>query len=143
MLLSESYSSMYDEYLMSRFLDMPLPPNYDDRLWITKIMDHMSYEDAFALRHEIAFRPDKKDRTANIHNNWVYKVEFECYNGSFIQTWEIEDRLVHLKELDTYKEKYIEPQNRSRVYTRCHWTSSEDDEDEEHSDESNEDTVIS
>ncbi|VDO72005.1 unnamed protein product [Haemonchus placei] len=65
---------MYDAFLMSRFLQMPLPPTYDDRLWITKILDHMSYEEAFRRRHEIPFRPYKKDRSANIHNNWVYKV---------------------------------------------------------------------
>ncbi|KAK6023869.1 hypothetical protein OSTOST_10332 [Ostertagia ostertagi] len=133
---------MYDTYLMSRFLGMPLPPNYEDRLWITKILDHMSYEEAFSRRHEIAFRPYKKDRTANIHNKWVYKVEFELYNGSHIQTWEIEDHLVHLKELDTYKEKYITgTEDRSRIYTRCHWTSSSDDEKE--SNVSDEDTIIS
>ncbi|VDO65142.1 unnamed protein product [Heligmosomoides polygyrus] len=117
---------------MSRFLDMPLPENYEDRLWINKILDHMSYEEAFNQRHEIAFRPYKKDRTANIHNNWVYKVEWETFNGGRIETWEIEDHLVHLKELDIYKEKYIENDfEHSRVVTRCRWTSSEDERNSE------------
>ncbi|XGW29702.1 hypothetical protein V3C99_009053 [Haemonchus contortus] len=133
---------MYDAFVMSRFLQMPLPPTYDDRLWITKILDHMSYEEAFRRRHEIPFRPYKKDRSANIHNNWVYKVEFELYNGSHIQTWEIEDNLVHLKELDIYKEKYIGPEERSRIYTRCRWTSS-DEEENSHDEYDDEDTTIS
>ncbi|VDL77610.1 unnamed protein product [Nippostrongylus brasiliensis] len=120
---------MYDTYLMRKFLDMPLPNNYEDRLWITKIIDHMSYEEAFLRRHEIPFRPDKKDRTANIHSTWVYKVEWELFNGEFIETWEIEDHLVHLKELDIYKEKYIHPDHdTSRIYSRCRWTDSEDDD---------------
>ncbi|VDM83325.1 unnamed protein product [Strongylus vulgaris] len=109
---------------------MPLPENYDDRLWITKIMNHMSYEEAFLRRHEIPFRPPKKDRTANIHCNWVYLVEWELFNGQCIQTWELEDQLIHLQELDIYKEKYGLEDDRSRVYSLCHWTSSEDEEDE-------------
>ncbi|KJH40541.1 hypothetical protein DICVIV_13503 [Dictyocaulus viviparus] len=32
-----------------------------------------SYEEASNQRHKIAFRPIKKDRTANIYNKWVYK----------------------------------------------------------------------
>ncbi|KJH51862.1 hypothetical protein DICVIV_01941 [Dictyocaulus viviparus] len=114
---------------MNHFHDMPLPPNYDDRLWITKILDHMSYEEAFDQRHKIPFRPVKKDRTANIHNKWVYKVEWELYNSDRIQTWEIEDQLVHLKELDVYKEKNGIIDEESRIYTRCRWTSSEDEAD--------------
>ncbi|KAK6748634.1 hypothetical protein RB195_001322 [Necator americanus] len=107
---------------------MPLPDSYEDRLWITKIMNHMSYEEAFQRRHQIPFRPYKKDRTANIHCNWVYLVEWELYNGEFIQTWELEDQLIHLKELDIYKEKCGLQEERSRVYTRCNWTSSDDED---------------
>ncbi|KAL6740743.1 hypothetical protein Aduo_014067 [Ancylostoma duodenale] len=110
---------------------MPLPDTYEDRLWITKILNHMSYEEAFQRRHEIPFRPYKKDRTANIHCNWVYLVEWELFNGQFIQAWEIEDQLVHLLELDIYKEKYVLEKERSRVYTRYHWTSSEDEGEEQ------------
>ncbi|RCN52348.1 hypothetical protein ANCCAN_01390 [Ancylostoma caninum] len=89
-----------------------------------------SYEEAYQRRHDIPFRPYKKDRTANIHCNWVYLVEWELFNGQFIQTWEIEDQLIHLPELDIYKEKYVLEEERSRVYTRYHWTSSEDEEEE-------------
>ncbi|KHJ87708.1 hypothetical protein OESDEN_12511, partial [Oesophagostomum dentatum] len=56
------------------FTKMPLPDTYEDRLWITKILDHMTYEEAFLRRHEIPFRPYPKDRTANIHCNWVFLV---------------------------------------------------------------------
>ncbi|KAJ1369837.1 hypothetical protein KIN20_031414 [Parelaphostrongylus tenuis] len=119
---------------------MPLPWNYEDRLWITKILGHMTYEEAYRQRHEIAFRPNKEDRTANIHNQWVFKVEWELFNGEFIQTWEIEDRLVHLKELDIYKERNNIIEERSRIFTRYRWTSSEEDSE---ADVSDEDTVTS
>ncbi|EYB89586.1 hypothetical protein Y032_0230g2972 [Ancylostoma ceylanicum] len=123
--------SLIGYHMMKDLLQMPLPDTYEDRLWITKILNHMSYDEAFQRRHDIPFRPYKKDRTANIHCNWVYLVEWELFNGEFIHTWEIEDQLIHLPELDVYKEKYVQEEERSRVFTRYHWTSSEDEEDEQ------------
>ncbi|KAJ1348481.1 hypothetical protein KIN20_003786 [Parelaphostrongylus tenuis] len=84
---------------------MPLPRDYEDRLWITKILGHMTYEEAFRKRHEIALGPHRMDLTRNIFDQWVFKVEYELFNGGFIQVWEIEDRLVHLRELDIYKQR--------------------------------------
>ncbi|KAJ1369838.1 hypothetical protein KIN20_031415 [Parelaphostrongylus tenuis] len=119
---------------------MPSPWNYEDRLWVTKILGHMTYEEAYRQRHKIAFRPHKKDRTRNIHSQWVFKVEWELFNGHFIQTWEIEERLVHWKELVIYKERNNIVEERPTIYTRYRWSINEEDRETAIS---NDDTITS
>uniref|UniRef100_A0A1I7WJ07 Chromo domain-containing protein n=1 Tax=Heterorhabditis bacteriophora TaxID=37862 RepID=A0A1I7WJ07_HETBA len=74
-----------------------------DPIWIIRIIDHLGYEDAFNRRHEIKFRPKKAERSGNIHSAWVYKVEWETYDGGVITTWETEELLLAWNELFKYK----------------------------------------
>lgn len=136
-------------------------------------INSFSYDEAFQRRHEIPFRPHRKDRTANIHCNWVYLVSLQnlidftplsiygihitCrWSGSFSMVnlskrgkskinWFISLNWTSIKRCVSstlllvgaifmehvfFLQKYVLEEERSRVYTRYHWTSSEDDEEQ-------------
>ncbi|KAJ1361853.1 hypothetical protein KIN20_021215 [Parelaphostrongylus tenuis] len=109
---------------------MPLPRNYEDRLWITEILGQLNYEEAIRLPHHIDFRPIEKDHTADFLDKWAFKVQWELFNGDFIETWKIEDRLVHLKEININKERNNIVEGPSENYRRYYLSMSTSDEDQ-------------
>ncbi|CAJ0610200.1 unnamed protein product [Cylicocyclus nassatus] len=91
----------------------------DDRLRISAILDHISFEEAFLRRNEIPINLIGSDVIS--HSRWVYLVEWELTNGALVKTWEPGDRL-YCEELDEYNEKHGLTEDRNTSWALIHFT---------------------
>ncbi|CAJ0596073.1 unnamed protein product [Cylicocyclus nassatus] len=99
-----------------------------DRLRITAILAHISFEEAFLQRNEIPINLMGSEVIG--HSRWVYLVKWELTHGAFTKIWKPGDRL-YCEELDEYNEKHGLTEDRNTSWALVHFTCVKEKENDE------------